>query len=56
MRLGIDADAWMSLTTRFGELFYRIAGRRETLAREAERKGRRWYQAPGSRLFTVTVA
>ena len=56
VRLGIDADAWMTVTTRFDELFYRIAGRRETLAREAERKGRRWYQAPGSRLFTSTVA
>ena len=55
-RLGIDAENWLPLTTKFDRLFYRFAGRRDTLAAEAHRRGRRWYQAPGGDLLTATAA
>ena len=55
-RLGIDTDQWLNACTRFGQLFYRVAGSRETIAREADQKGRRWYQAPGSGLLSAIAA
>ena len=54
-RLGMDADNWLTLTTGFGSLFYRFAGRRDALAAEANRRGRRWYQAPGGVLLIATA-
>jgi REP element-mobilizing transposase RayT len=56
VRLGIDTDHWLDLATRFGQLFFRIAGSRQTVADEAHKNGRRWYQAPGRDLFTATAA
>ena len=56
VRLGIDANDWFVLSTQFGRLFYRVAGSRPTLASEASRHRRRWYQAPGGDLLTATAA
>ena len=56
IRLGIDTDRWLNLCTRFGQLFYRVAGSRQSLFDEARQKGRRWYQAPGSSLLSATAA
>jgi hypothetical protein len=56
IRLGIDTDQWLDLSTRFGQLFFRIAGSRQAVADEARQNGRRWYQAPGRDLLTVTAA
>ena len=56
IRLGIDTEQWFSLCTRFGQLFYRVAGSRAALVDEAHQKGRRWYQAPGSGMLSATAA
>jgi len=56
IRLGIDRRHWLPLSTRFSSLFYCVAGSRPTLAREAIRRRRRWYQAPGGQLLTATAA
>ena len=56
IRLGIDTDQWLRLCTRFGQLFYRVAGSHKTLVDEAHRNGRHWYQAPGSDLLNATAA
>ena len=56
VRLGIDTEHWITLSTRFGELFRRVAGSRPTLAAAAARQGCRWYQAPGGQLLTASAA
>jgi len=56
IRLGIDTAHWTTLSTRFGELFCRVAGSPSTLAAAAARKGHRWYQAPGAPLLSAAAA
>lgn len=56
IRLGIDQRHWLRLSKRFSSLFYRVAGSRPTLAREATRRRRRWYQAPGGQLLLAAAA
>lgn len=55
-RLGIDGENWLPLATEFGSLFYRFAGHRDVLAAEAQRRKRRWYQAPGGDLLAANAA
>jgi hypothetical protein len=55
-RLGIEGRHWYRLATRFGQLFYVVAGNRASLTHEATRHQRRWYQAPGGQLLTATAA
>jgi len=52
-RIGLDADRWCEVVTRFGKLFKRAAGSTEHLADEAQRRGVRWLQGPGARLLSV---
>jgi hypothetical protein len=47
-RLGLSATGWQTLVTRFGRTFKRAAGTADHLAAEAQRRGQRWMQAPGS--------
>lgn len=56
IRLGIETDDWFTWSTRFGKLFYCMAGGRTSLAREAARRQRRWYQAPGGQLLSAIAA
>ena len=42
-RLGIAGDGWMKLLRGFHARFRRAAGRPETMAKEADRRGRRWF-------------
>ncbi len=56
-RLGLAPCAWISLTMSFDKLFYRVAGSCQTVAMEAQQKrGRRWYKAPGSHLLSTSAA
>jgi hypothetical protein len=50
-RLGLNGAGVLKLATGFGELFRRVAGSVCSVRREAARRGRRWYQAPGGRLL-----
>ena len=56
IRLGIDTEHWTTLSSRFGELFFSVAGSPPTLAAAAARKGHRWYQAPGGPLLSAGAA
>lgn len=51
VRLGIEPDRWLDLASQFGRLFKRAVGTPVSLACEAERRGQRWMQAPGSDCF-----
>jgi hypothetical protein len=51
-RLGLDADRWCTVVSRFGKLFKRVAGTAESLSDEARRRGVRWLQGPGGRLLS----
>ena len=55
-RLGLDADRWCNVVSRFGKLFKRAAGTAEHLAEEARRRGLQWMQGPGSRLLSPKSA
>ena len=46
-RLGIDVERWCDLVSNFGKLFKRAVGSRESLAKEAERRGQGYLHAPG---------
>ena len=50
-RLGLTSSSVVRLASGFGELFHRVAGSDRTLRREAARRHRHWYQAPGRKLF-----
>lgn len=54
-RLGLEPESWCEVTSRFGKLFKRAAGTRAHLAEEAERRGVKWLQAPGSRLLSAAA-
>ena len=43
-RLGINSDMWVESVRNFGRWFRRAAGRAESLAAEAARRGQRWLQ------------
>jgi len=51
-RVGIDSSDWCELVSKFGRLFKRAVGNRESLAQEATRRGQGWMQAPGSHLLS----
>jgi len=53
VRIGLDADCWCDVVTRFGKLFMRAAGTAEHLAAEARRRGVCWLQGPGGRLLSA---
>jgi hypothetical protein len=55
-RIGLDANRWCKVVTRFGKLFKRAAGSTEHLAEEAHRRGQRWLQGPGARLLSASSA
>ncbi len=41
-RLDINTDRWVKTVDRYGSLFFRIAGRAESMVEQAARVGRRW--------------
>ena len=43
-RLQITNDSWVDMVKNFGRWFRRAAGRQESLAEEATRRGCRWVQ------------
>ena len=47
-RLGINADLWTDLVTRFDRLFGAVVGRAARVAQRAAERGRRWYQGHGA--------
>lgn len=53
-RIGLDADRWCKVVSRFGKLFKRAAGSAEHLADEARRRGVCWLQGPGGRLLSAS--
>ena len=53
VRLGIDTNGWCELVRNFGRLFRRAAGTPQSLARETARRGQRYMQAPGGRMFAA---
>ena len=55
-RLGIEPSGWLTLVTKLETLFYRVVGSPRTLAEEAKKRGRRWYQAPGRFLLRIAAA
>jgi len=42
-RLQVSEEFWLDTVTHFGQRFHRVAGRQESLAREAARRGRLWF-------------
>ena len=44
VRLGIKSDMWVESVQHFGRWFRRAAGRPDSLAAEAARRGQRWMQ------------
>jgi hypothetical protein len=53
-RIGLDGAGWCDLVQRFGRLYKRSGGTAEHLAREAQRRGQQWMQAPGNPLSTAS--
>ncbi len=51
-RLGIGAQGWCDLVSKFGRLFNRAAGNPVSLSREATRRGQHYLHAPGSALLS----
>lgn len=47
-RLGVDGSGWYRLVKNFGRLFKRAAGKADSIAAEATRRGQAYMQAPGS--------
>ena len=45
-RVGIVSSSWCDLVEKFGRLFKRAAGSRQSLAGEAEARGQKYLQAP----------
>jgi hypothetical protein len=43
-RLGLNGECWLETVSNFGRWFKRAAGGRISLAAEAVRSGRRWFQ------------
>jgi hypothetical protein len=41
-RLSIVSEQWLDTVQSFGRWFHRAAGRQESLAAEASRRGKRW--------------
>jgi hypothetical protein len=41
-RLSIVSDCWIDTVLNFGRWFHRAAGRQQSLAAEASRRGRQW--------------
>ena len=52
-RLGIDSTSWCDLVKNFGKLFKRAAGRLDSLATEAARRGVGYLHAPGAGMFAT---
>jgi hypothetical protein len=52
-RLGIDSTSWCDLVKNFGKLFKRAAGRLDSLASEAARRGVGYLHAPGAGMFAT---
>ena len=52
-RLGIDSTSWCDLVKNFGKLFKRAAGRLDSLATEAARRGVCYLHAPGAGMFAT---
>ena len=50
-KLGIRADRWLDLASRFGNLFKRAAGSSISITAEANRRGQGWMQGPGQACF-----
>ena len=50
-RLGIDSTSWCDLVKNFGKLFKRAAGRLDSPATEAARRGVAYLHAPGAGMF-----
>ena len=51
-RLGYDGHGWCELVLKFGKLFKRAAGDRDSMDQEARRRGQDWMHAPGSTVMT----
>lgn len=52
-RLSIDTSTWCHLVQKFGKLFKRAAGKAESLASEAARRGIGYMQAPGAQMLAL---
>jgi hypothetical protein len=49
-RVGLSGELWCDLVKRFGKIFKRVAGKPESLAREAILRGRTGYRTGSSPL------
>ena len=49
---GQIVHAWCELVLKFGKLFKRAAGDRDSMDQEARRRGQDWMHAPGSTVMT----
>jgi len=47
-RVGLSGELWCDLVKRFGKIFKRVAGKPESLAREASLRGRTGYRTGSS--------
>ncbi len=52
-RIGIDDRTWCRLINGFGRIFRRAAGTKESLSKEAVRRGQKWLRADGNPLRAV---
>lgn len=46
--LGIKPESWCEVVSKYGRVFKRVAGKVESVAKEAGRRKQKWLQAPGS--------
>ncbi len=51
-RLSMDASSWCHLVQKFGKLFKRAAGKADSLANEAARRGLGYMHAPGAGMLS----
>ncbi len=53
VRLGVDSEGWCDLVKKFGKLFKRAAGKADSLAREATRRGVGYLHGPGAQMLST---
>ena len=53
VRLGVDSEGWCDLVKKFGKLFKRAAGKADSLAREATRRGVGYLHGPGAQMLSI---
>lgn len=50
-RIGVDVSSWCDVVRKFGKLFKRAAGKADSLANEASRRGIGYLHAPGAAML-----